>query len=83
VNRLDGVISHASYLGVSTQYIVQLKDGNRVTVFEQNTERATKAELWATGEQVVLSWQPDHSFIVEDTGGSKAAELTPEPAAVV
>jgi hypothetical protein len=31
----------------------------------------------------VLSWQPDHSFIVEDTGGSKAAELTPEPAAVV
>ncbi len=83
MNRLTGVIAHASYLGVSTQYIVQLPDGNRVTVFEQNVERATKAELWATGEAVVLSWQPDHSFIVEDAGGSKAAELTPEPAAVV
>ncbi len=82
-NRLDGVIAHASYLGVSTQYIVDLPDGNRVTVFEQNVERATKAELWATGEKVVLSWQPDHSFIVEDAGGWKAAELTQEPAAVV
>jgi spermidine/putrescine transport system ATP-binding protein len=82
-NRLNGVIAHASYLGVSTQYIVQLPDGNRVTVFEQNVERATKSELWATGEEVVLSWQPDHSFIVEDVGGSKSAELTPEPAAVV
>jgi spermidine/putrescine transport system ATP-binding protein len=82
-NRLSGVIAHASYLGVSTQYIVQLKDGNRVTVFEQNVERATKAELWAAGEDVVLSWQPDHSFIVEDAGGTKSAELTPEPAAVV
>ena len=82
LNTLKGVIAHASYLGVSTQYIVQLPDGNRVTVFEQNVERATKAELWATGEAVVLSWQPDHSFIVEDPGGSKTAELHPEPAAV-
>jgi spermidine/putrescine transport system ATP-binding protein len=82
LNRLNGIIAHASYLGVSTQYIVQLPDGNRVTVFEQNVERATKAELWTMGEQVVLSWQPDHSFIVEDAGGG-SAELTPEPAAVV
>ena len=82
LNTLKGVIAHASYLGVSTQYIVQLPDGNRVTVFEQNVERATKAELWATGEEVVLSWQPDHSFIVEDTG-ARAADVHPEPAAVV
>ena len=67
-NRLTGTIAHASYLGVSTQYIVALADGHRVTVFEQNVERATKAELWTTGEAVVLSWQPDHSFIVEDAG---------------
>jgi spermidine/putrescine transport system ATP-binding protein len=68
-NRLTGTIAHASYLGVSTQYIVQLPDGHRVTVFEQNVTRASKSELWATGESVVLSWQPDHSFIVEDAGG--------------
>ncbi len=54
-----------------------------MTVFEQNVERATKAELWTTGEKVVLSWSPDHCFVVEDAGGSRTVESTPEPAAVV
>ena len=72
LNRVPGVISHASYLGVSTQYIVTLHDGHRVTVFEQNVERATKAELWTAGEQVVLAWSPDHCFVVEDSDGSSA-----------
>ena len=41
-----------------------------MTVFEQNVERATKAELWAPGEQVALTWLPEHSFVVpDDTGG--------------
>jgi spermidine/putrescine transport system ATP-binding protein len=70
LNRVPGTVSHASYLGVSTQYIVTLADGHRVTVFEQNTERATKSELWMAGEQVVLAWTPDHCFVVEDADGS-------------
>lgn len=70
-NRLDGVVTHASYLGVSTQYIVELADERRVSVFEQNVERATKAELWAPGEEVVMTWLPEHSFVVpDDTGGA-------------
>ena len=40
-------------------YIVQLPDGNRVTVFEQNAS-APEGRIWATGEAVVLSWQHDH-----------------------
>jgi spermidine/putrescine transport system ATP-binding protein len=67
-NRLEGTIRHASYIGVSTQYIVELADGRRVTVFEQNVERATKAELWAPGERVAMVWLPDHSFVVPDEG---------------
>jgi spermidine/putrescine transport system ATP-binding protein len=67
LNRLSGVITDASYLGVSTQYIVNLADGHRVTVYEQNVERATKAELWKAGEQVQLAWLPEHSFVVADT----------------
>ena len=74
LNRVAGVVSHASYLGVSTQYIVTLADGHRVTVFEQNVERATKAELWTAGEQVVLAWSPDHCFVVEDSG-----DAAPDP----
>jgi spermidine/putrescine transport system ATP-binding protein len=72
LNRLSGVISDASYLGVSTQYMVALPDGHHVTVYEQNVERATKAELWTRGEQVQLAWQPEHSFVVSD-GGSQAS----------
>ena len=73
-NRLTGTIAHASYLGVSTQYIVRLADGHRVTVFEQNVERATKSELWNAGEQVLLAWAPEHCFVVDDPTG-KAAEV--------
>lgn len=69
LNRAPGVVAHASYLGVSTQYIVTLADGHRVTVFEQNVERASKSELWMAGEQVMLAWSPDHCFVVEDAGG--------------
>lgn len=75
LNRAPGTVTHASYLGVSTQYIVTLADGHRVTVFEQNVERASKAELWAAGEQVVLAWSPDHCFVVED--GGDAASVDP------
>ena len=33
-------------------------------VYEQNVERATRAELWSRGDQVQLTWSPDHSFVV-------------------
>jgi spermidine/putrescine transport system ATP-binding protein len=70
MNRLSGVIADASYIGVSTQYIVQLPGGHRVTVYEQNVERATKAELWTRGEAVQLAWLPEHSFVVADSGSA-------------
>ena len=35
--------------GVSTQYIVEARGGARLTVYEQNVERATRAELWSPG----------------------------------
>jgi len=36
----------------------------QLTVYEQNVERASRAELWAPGEEVRLTWSPDHSFVV-------------------
>ena len=33
-------------------------------MYEQNVERATSRELWAPGEEVLLTWSPDHSFVV-------------------
>ena len=70
-NRLVGVVRDASYLGVSTQYLVESLGGN-LTVYEQNVERATRSELWARGDEVQMTWSPDHSFVVPADG--------PEPA---
>src|SRR5437773_5996153 len=66
-NPIRGVIKDASYIGVSTQYIVESRGGSQLTVYEQNVERATRAELWAPGEEVALSWTPEHTFVIKDT----------------
>lgn len=77
-NQLHGVVRDASYLGVSTQYQVEARGGARLTIYEQNVERATRAELWAAGEEVVLTWSPDHSFAVDD--GPAPASAAPADA---
>jgi spermidine/putrescine transport system ATP-binding protein len=72
-NHMSGVIRDASYLGVSTQYLVEARGGARIMVYEQNVERATKAELWAPGEAVQLTWSPDHTFVVTDEPATAAS----------
>ena len=74
-NSLVGTIRDASYLGVSTSYLVEARGGSRLTVYEQNVERATRAELWEPGEEVRLTWSPDHSFAVRavETAAEEAA----------
>ena len=80
-NRLSGVVRDASYLGVSTQYTVEARGGIRLIVYEQNVERATRSELWAQGEEVVLTWMPEHSFAVVDAApkGAATTATTSEP----
>ena len=64
---IAGVVRDASYLGVSTQYQVESRGGT-LTVYEQNVERATRAELWSRGDAVQMTWSPDHSFVVPPDG---------------
>ncbi len=64
MNLLSGTVRDASYIGVSTQYIIETRGGARLTVYEQNVERATRAELWTPGEEVQMTWLPEHSFVV-------------------
>ena len=68
LNQLHGVVRDASYLGVCTSTSSRPGAAARVTVYEQNVERATRAELWEPGEEVVLTWSPDHTFAVEGGG---------------
>jgi spermidine/putrescine transport system ATP-binding protein len=76
-NALAGTIRDASYLGVSTSYVVEARGGGRFTVYEQNVERATRAELWRPGEEVRMTWSPDHTFVVAAEAPAKAADTQP------
>jgi len=67
-NAVDGVIVDASFVGVSTQYLVRTKGGEELTVFSQNT--ATK--LRQVGDRVSLSWHPEHTFALEAGASARA-----------
>ena len=53
-------------------------DGERITVYEQNVERTVHGSLHRPGEEVRISWSPDHTFAVR---AEPAA--TEEPVAAV
>ncbi|MFI9625785.1 ABC transporter ATP-binding protein [Streptomyces sp. NPDC052042] len=58
-NRVTGRIVDSSFIGVSTQYVVENATGTALQVYEQNVER--RAGL-TTGAEVVLHWNPAHTF---------------------
>ena len=64
MNILDGTVLDASYIGVSTQYLVQTHDGHRLTVYTQNLETSGAAELLTDGHPVRLTWKPQHTFVI-------------------
>ncbi len=72
-NAIDGVVTDASYIGVSTQYLVELPWGQEVSVFSQNL--STEGPL-SNGDSVVLHWNPAHTFALDasqdaDAGAEK------------
>jgi spermidine/putrescine transport system ATP-binding protein len=70
LNAVDGTVLDASYLGVSTQYLVETRDGHRMTAYAQNLETAGVAEALADGQKVRLTWQPRHTFVIAGPAGS-------------
>jgi spermidine/putrescine transport system ATP-binding protein len=74
-NVLEGTVRDASYLGVSTQYIVELRSGEAVTVYEQNVARTVHGSLFQNGQQVQLCWSPDHTFVVGSDTPSEGGSL--------
>ena len=63
-NAIEGTVLDASYIGVSTQYIVETKDGHKLTVYAQNLETSGAAEVLANGQRVRLTWKPQHTFVI-------------------
>ncbi|MER6110243.1 ABC transporter ATP-binding protein [Streptomyces hirsutus] len=58
-NRITGRISDSSYLGVSTQFVV---DSPVCTAFEVYVQNIDRDHRLAPGAEVVLHWDPAHTF---------------------
>ena len=75
MNAVDGTVLDSSYIGVSTQYLVQTRDGHHMTAYAQNLETAGAAEALADGEKVRLTWQPRHTFVIAGPAAQVAADV--------
>ena len=59
-NRLPGKVTDASFIGVSTHYLVETPQAGEMAVVVQNLDD----RRFALGEDVVVAWQPEHTFVV-------------------
>ncbi len=64
LNVISGTISDAAYLGVSTQYVIETRAGNRITAYEQNVERTVHGSLHRPGDAIRVAWAPEYTFAV-------------------
>ena len=73
-NRLpDGVVVDVSFVGVSTQYLVRMPWGQELMAFEQNTGARPP---FALAENVDLTWDPAHTFLLDASQDAHAGEET-------
>ncbi|MER8154692.1 ABC transporter ATP-binding protein [Streptomyces sp. NPDC094472] len=63
-NRITGRIADSSFIGVSTQYLITTPGCPEITVYEQNIERDARL---VPGAEVVLHWNPAHTFGLDAT----------------
>jgi spermidine/putrescine transport system ATP-binding protein len=61
---LEGTIVERVYVGTTTQVIVELGPGMRVTALEQNTAQARADDRWQIGDRVRLGWYREHARVL-------------------
>jgi spermidine/putrescine transport system ATP-binding protein len=76
-NQIEGgVITDVSYIGVSTQYQVEMPWNQEIMIFEQNDDGVPPLDK---GDQVVISWEPEFTFGLDGSedanAGSKVEEV--------
>jgi spermidine/putrescine transport system ATP-binding protein len=71
-----GIVVDASFIGVSTQYLVRTPWGQEIMVFEQNQGIQN---LNAVGDVVTMSFSADHTFALDARQDASAGiEIDPE-----
>jgi spermidine/putrescine transport system ATP-binding protein len=63
---VDGLVESSLYLGTSTQLVVRLPDGVRMTVLVPNADEAERQRLPGGGASVKVSWRPEHMHLVRE-----------------
>jgi spermidine/putrescine transport system ATP-binding protein len=71
--RVEGVVESSLYLGTSTQIVVDLGEGVKMTVLVPNASDAERQRLPGGGARVALSWEPDHMHLVRESPSGGAA----------
>ena len=75
-NELPGTVSETAYIGVATQVVVRTAAGT-VQVFAQNIDAGGRVP--APGTNVVLSWAPESTFVVDREGAASGGGGRHEP----
>jgi spermidine/putrescine transport system ATP-binding protein len=75
---VTGVISDASYVGVSTQYLVRTAWGSELSAFAANSGVGGQ---FAVGTTVTAHWDPRHAFVLARESGEddQTSPLLDEP----
>jgi spermidine/putrescine transport system ATP-binding protein len=75
---VEGVVESSLYLGTSTQLIVRLPDGVRMTVLVPNADEAARQGLPGGGAEVRLDWAPEHIHVVRESRGPIPRDTDPQ-----
>jgi spermidine/putrescine transport system ATP-binding protein len=73
-NHLPGTVLDASFIGVSTEYLVKIGGDTELTVFSQNTGTVPLS----TGAPVTLHWDAAHTFALDGAQDLRAGLDDPE-----
>ncbi|WP_330332907.1 ABC transporter ATP-binding protein [Streptomyces sp. NBC_00536] len=74
-NKVPGRIVDSSFIGVSTQFIIDSPVCPELEVYAQNIERDARL---APGAEVILHWNPEHTFGLDADQDIDAGALTVE-----
>ncbi|WP_406075144.1 ABC transporter ATP-binding protein [Micromonospora sp. NBC_01638] len=76
--HLEGVVTDASYVGVSTQYLIRTGWGSELSAFAANSGAGRQLPV---GAPVVAYWDPRHAFLLPREPGQddRTAPLLDEP----
>ena len=75
-SSVSGIIADVVYLGSVTQFLVDLRTGERLSVHRLNDE--VDAVEPKPGDKVVLHWAAQHSYVIGSVASARGAESEPE-----